>query len=323
MKKEIWVLCLPEHRHLWAGVLGKARELSNSESEMDAVAVVPKDTHLLEMLPDFTSLGAQIIEILPGAGSECLLAGLLADSIRKKKPEIVLFPAAVRESSIAAQTAAKLRTGLTAECIALNMGTDGLLHQIRPAFGGGMIAEILCRTKRPQMATVQPSVFLEKRFEVQGDYCSVRENHLGNTKDPVTKLYSTPYLEAEALQSAHIIVAGGRGIKTREGFHLLNRLALALGGCIGASRAAVDSGISDWKSQIGQTGASVHPDIYLAFGISGAVQHVAGIIRSKKIIAVNHDPKAPIFDYADLAVVADWKETVLNLLAYIAERKKD
>jgi electron transfer flavoprotein alpha subunit len=256
--------------------------------------------------------GVYLLRGLQEVSDDSAIAEALAGIISKDKPGTVLFQATIRGRAIAPAIAAILGTGLTADCIDLDMDQAGCLLQKRPALGDSIIAEIICEKHRPQMATVRPGILPEPVW---------RENSTGQIdKIPVRilpKTVRTGFLKSRndyALSQAGIILAGGAGIGSREGFDYLHHIASCIGGCVGASRAAVDAGYAPYHWQIGQTGVAVRPRLYIAVGISGSVQHLVGMNTSDYIIAVNHDRNAPIFSYADYGIVGDWKETMDQFL---------
>lgn len=237
---------------------------------------------------------------------------ILTQILKAENPDIVLFPAASFASQVAAHAAVSLETGLCADCTDLRLEGDSFVMH-RPAFGGGVEADILCPNHRPQMATVRPGVFTP--FQIPEILPKLTEFIPTSLPADPIELISTLCLPASKnLQNAEIIVAGGLGVGSKEGFALLQKLADKLDGQVGATRGAVDAGFVPWKQQVGQTGLMVNPKIYLAFGISGAIQHIAGMHGSGCIISVNSDPKAPIFAYSDYAIVGDWKEIAEKLL---------
>lgn len=257
--------------------------------------------------------GAQHIYLFETAGpaAERDCAQALCELAISRRPEAVLFPATIRGRSIAPQCAAILRTGLTADCTELLLQEDGLLVQTRPAFGGTLLAEIVCEKTRPQLASVRPGVFLPINTEKEANG-GVIERLPFKSAQPGTQL-ALPG-GAGMLCDAQTVVAGGKGIGSREGFVLLERLASLLGGVTAATRSAVDNGFAEYSRQVGQTGVTLRPRVYIAFGISGAVQHLAGIKDSGRIVAVNTDPKAPLFDYADIGIVAPWHEVASRMI---------
>ena len=236
--------------------------------------------------------------------------------IRKYKPEIVLFGATTQGRDFAGNVATTLETGLTADCTGLDIDPETkFLRQTRPAFGGNIMAVILdYRQFRPQMATVRPKVFPMPPRDESGKGEVIRESLPMTEEEVRTKVLEfIRGTEAVNLVDAEIIVSGGRGIGNAENFRVVKALASALGAAVGASRAAVDSGWIPYEHQVGQTGRTVRPKLYIAAGISGAIQHQAGMKTSDIIVAVNKDPEAPIFKIANYGIIGDLF-TVLPLL---------
>jgi electron transfer flavoprotein alpha subunit len=248
------------------------------------------------------------------------------DLIRKYKPEIVLMGATGLGRDLAGAAATALQTGLTADCTGLTIDkNDRLLEQTRPAFGGNIMATILTRTHRPQMASVRPHV-LPKPEPVPGQKGSlVREPLNLKEEDVSVKILEILHEGQDAgkvdIAGSEILVSGGRGMLAPENFNLLKELADLMGGTVSASRAAVDAGWMPYERQVGQTGKTVRPKIYIACGISGAIQHLVGMQDSDLIIAINRDKDAPIFEVADLGVVGDVFQVVPALIAKIRELK--
>jgi electron transfer flavoprotein alpha subunit len=246
---------------------------------------------------------------------------LLSLLIQEHRPEIVLAGATPIGRSFFPRVAARLATGLTADCTALEIDMEtGNLRQIRPAFGGNIMAAILCPYKRPQMATVRPRVM--KRGvcdeEKKGEIIHIDvEGLLSRTK--VVETVKEVSGMTVNIQDAEVIVSGGRGLGDQKGFNLLEELAGLLGGTVGASRGAVDAGWISYRHQVGQTGRTVCPKVYVACGISGAVQHIVGMQSSEVIIAINKNPEAPIFDVATYGIVGDVYEVVPLLIRKIKE----
>lgn len=242
--------------------------------------------------------------------------------IRKYKPEVVLLGATTQGRDFAGSLATTLETGLTADCTGLDIDPEKkLLRQTRPAFGGNIMATILCEAHRPQMATVRPKVFpMPERDESRAGEI-VRES-LDMTEDRVRTRVLDFIRGAETvnLMDAEIIVSGGRGMGGPEQFKVLRELADVLGAALGASRAAVDSGWIPYEHQVGQTGKTVRPKIYFACGISGAIQHQAGMKTSDIIIAINKDPEAPIFKIATYGIVGDLFQVVPKLTEELKAR---
>jgi electron transfer flavoprotein alpha subunit len=245
--------------------------------------------------------------------------------VKEKKPEILLFGATPQGRDLAPRVANRLRTGLTADCTGLEIyKKDGILLQTRPALGGNIMATIVCPNNRPQMATVRPGVM--KRLPYDPGRKGTKEEmsiELAE-KDFVTRVLKI--VEATTshakLEDAKIIVSGGRGMRDPQGFKILEELAAELGGEVGASRAAVEAGWIDYDHQIGQTGKTVRPDLYIACGISGSIQHLAGMARSRYIISINMDKNAPIAEVSDVTFVGDLFQVVPMLTSKIREYKE-
>ena len=256
-------------------------------------------------------------------------AHALAEVIKKYKPEIMLVGATAIGRDLGPRVSARIHTGLTADCTQLEIGDfpinpipgrEQLHNQLlmtRPAFGGNTIATIACPNFRPQMATVRPGV-MQKAERVEGAQAVIEEFNPGfvpNNKYVEILDIVKAVSDVEDIMDAKILVSGGRGVGSAENFKLLDDLAEALGGTVSCSRAVVDAG---WKSkdlQVGQTGKTVRPHVYFAIGISGAIQHVAGMEDSDLIIAINKDEDAPIFDVADYGLVGDLNKIVPALTA--------
>ncbi|NLN75424.1 MAG: electron transfer flavoprotein subunit alpha [Armatimonadetes bacterium] len=232
---------------------------------------------------------------------------VLTDVMRDYKPEIVLAGATTTGRSFMSGVAIRLYTGLTADCTGLEIGEDGLLHQTRPAYGGNIMATILCPYTRPQMATVRHKVFPTSAKRCEGEAEIIRltpKPALFGSRSKFVDFVETVG-EQGNLVDADIIISGGRGLGGPEGSAPIRELADELGAAVGASRAAVDAGWIPYAHQVGQTGKTVCPKIYIACGISGAVQHQVGLKSSDVIIAINRDPNAPVFDIATHGFVGD------------------
>ena len=240
----------------------------------------------------------------------------------RHKPAIMLYGATIMGRDLAPRVASSLYTGLTADCTALAI-KDGLLLQSRPAFGGNIMADILSPNSRPQMATVRPNV-MKLAEPIYGKVALTVREDIKIDKS----LRRVKVLERELsretggakIEEARIIVSGGRGMKTKAGFKQLEELCRLLGGVVGASRGAVDMGLKEKSHQVGQSGTTVSPKLYLACGISGAVQHIVGMKSSDVIVAVNKDPNAPIFNVAKYGVVGDAHEIAPKLIEALKKK---
>jgi electron transfer flavoprotein alpha subunit len=256
-------------------------------------------------------------------------AAAITHLVKKHQPEVFLMGATTLGRDLAGAVATSLKTGLTADCTHLEMGpirnsTEKYLLMTRPAFGGNVIATIVCKDYKPQMATVRPRVFdtCPKDPSPKGEI--VAEEFTITPEMMAAELVE--FIEDRSaglnLEYADVIVSGGKGLGKPEGFALIKELADELGGVVGSSRAAVDGGWIDYKHQVGQTGKTVRPKLYVAAGISGAIQHKVGMQDSNFILAINTDPKAPIFEVATLGVVGDLYQVIPEMLQQIRARKK-
>ena len=245
-----------------------------------------------------------------------------AELVRKNRPEILLIGATSNGRDFAGGLATELRTGLTADCTKLEVDIEKRhLLQTRPAFGGNIMATILSGKHRPQMATVRPKVFpVPTKCESKPGEIVLSDLLLDEDLLTTKVLEFIPSTEAVNLADAEVIVSGGRGMDCPENFELLRELAALLGGSVGASRAVVDAGWIPYDHQVGQTGRTVRPKLYIACGISGAVQHLAGMKTSGTIIAINKDPDAPIFGVATYGFVGDAMEIIPHMINKLKKR---
>ncbi|MDF2524111.1 MAG: Electron transfer flavoprotein alpha/beta-subunit [Clostridiales bacterium] len=242
---------------------------------------------------------------------------VIFEAIEHYKPEIVLLGATHIGRDLGPCLAVKANTGLTADCTKLEIDpVDKKIKQTRPAFGGNLMATIICPNHRPQMSTVRPGVMERATFTPgkKGEVIELNHTfHEGDIRTKVIDIVKT-MKDAISLTDAEVIVAGGMGLGKSEGFSLLKKLADKFGGSVAASRAAVDAGWIDHAYQVGQTGTTVKPKIYIACGISGAIQHVAGMQNSEQIIAINANETAPIFEVADYGIVGDLYKVIPALM---------
>lgn len=260
---------------------------------------------------------------------------IVSGIIGERQPQVVLYGATSVGRDLAPRIASYLRCGLTADCTALEIGdhTDArtgkdyhdILYQIRPAFGGNIIATIVCPETRPQMATVREGVMRKEVIDPQrkGEVVSLNASQYLKAEDECLRVISRQIdPQGVDIKGASIIVAGGYGVGSRENFQLLHQLAAMIGGEVGASRAAVDAGFCEADRQIGQTGVTVRPKLYIACGISGAVQHRVGMEQSGQILSINTDPDAPINAIADYTIIGDLTEVLPRLMEAYSKSKK-
>ena len=316
-------------------LLGKAKDLAADLNAEVAAVLIGSDVKGLA--DELAAYGADKVIVVDDPELKEYrtepYAHALASVIEKYKPEIMLVGATAIGRDLGPRVSARVKTGLTADCTQLEIGDFPInavagkeqkhnqLLMTRPAFGGNTIATIACPDNRPQMATVRPGV-MQKIAKIEGAKANVEEYNPGFTPDnkyveimEVVKSVS----ETVDIMDAKILVSGGRGVGSAENFKILEDLAEALGGEVSCSRAVVDNG---WKAkdlQVGQTGKTVRPQVYFAIGISGAIQHVAGMEESDLIIAINKDETAPIFDVADYGIVGDLNKIVPELTKQIKE----
>lgn len=257
--------------------------------------------------------GARKVYLLQGEITPYQAGCQIAHLAKKHTPSAIFFSANARGRPIAATVAAILNTGLAADCTHISRNPDGLLVMTRPALGDSMIADILCPLARPQMATVRPGMYLPEEKDAASYTCDAICVPAPKEAPGVILLEKVVQENAELFQ-AQIIIAGGRGVGSREGFAMLGRLASTMGAALGASRGAVNAGYASYRQQIGLTGRTVRPAVYMAFGISGAVQHIVGMDKSGIVLAVDTDPAAPIFEYSDYGIVGDWRHVCENLI---------
>ncbi len=231
----------------------------------------------------------------------------IVDLVGVIKPEILLIGATNQGRDLAPRVSGALGTGLTADCTGLDINEKGQLAATRPTFGGQLMATILCKNY-PQMATVRPNVFKVHRADnfVETEFvsCPVNISYLNNRVE-LLEFKKTIESEINDLNSAEVIVAGGKGLKNEKGFELLQKFADSIGATVAATRGAVEMGLAPQSIQVGQTGKTVNPKVYIACGISGAIQHTVGMTGAEHIIAINNDEAAPIFEIADTGIVGD------------------
>ncbi len=254
---------------------------------------------------------------------------LMCEIIKKTDPQIVLYGATTTGRDLAPRIASALKVGLTADCTDLQIGNhqyketvyENILYQIRPAFGGNIIATIVSPEKHPQMATVREGVMKmnppDSKFSGKITPFEVKFDKDEFPTEIIKRVLEEKHVN---LKGAQIIVSGGIGVGSKEGFDLIKELAHLIGGEVGASRAAVDAGYVSKEHQVGQTGTTVRPKLYIAAGISGSIQHRAGMAESSRIIAINTDPDAPIFQIAHYGIVGDLHEVIPRFIkAYKAK----
>ncbi len=341
LKGEVWVFAEQEEGKLSdvpRELLGKGRELADRLGVR--LGAVLMGENVAGLAQELFEAGADVVHLVEDAALK-VFRGLpyrraFVDLIRTVEPQIVIFGATHMGRDLAPAVASELKCGLTADCTDLQIGNytdvkkkdeagnssvvENVLLQIRPAFGGNIIATIVNPYNWPQMATVREGVM--KPLEVQkGRTGEVVKHTLSTEAQSYEKIVEVLEIirrqSSVNLKGSRIIVAGGAGVGSKENFEQLHKLAEALGGAVGASRAAVDLGYCEHERQIGQTGVTVRPALFISCGISGAVQHLAGMQDSAKIIAINTDPDAPIFKVAHYGIVGDLNVVIPKMIKAI------
>jgi electron transfer flavoprotein alpha subunit len=306
-------------------LLGKAQELAAQLMEPVYAAII--GNNLNEAAKEMVNRGADKVFIYNHPGllnfRDDPYSDLLARCCVEETPSIVLIGATSIGRSMGPRVAAKLKTGLTADCTSLDIDPEtGLLRQTRPAYGGNIMATIITPNGRPQMATVRYKMFPEaERVENPGGVIIKKSFHMNELTDRIKVIGFEEAPEQLSISDADIIVSGGLGMGEPTGFKLIEELASSLGGAVGASRPTVDEGWIDYRHQVGLSGRTVRPKLYMACGISGAVQHQAGMKTSDVIIAINKDPEAPIFKISSLGAVGDLYEIIPRLVEKIKEQR--
>ena len=348
--KNVWVFAEQREGKLMnvaLELIGEGHRLSrdiSADSKVAALLVGDKVEHLAQECFEYGADIVYIIEdpLLKNYTTDAYTKAITA-ALRKYKPEIIMYGATHIGRDLAPRVAGRANVGLTADCTHLDIkvskyidfaqknttlntdtldpaDTDTKLKMTRPAFGGNLMATIVSSTSRPQMSTVRPGVMqkLEKKPGATGEIIRVSADVIDlKPEDIRTKIVDIVKSTKElvSLTDADIICSGGRGLGDAKGFELMQKFADKVGGVVGASRAAVDSGWIDHSHQVGQTGTTVKPKIYFACGISGAIQHLAGMQNSDIIVAINKDADAPIFEVADYGIVGDLYKVIPELMA--------
>lgn len=304
-------------------LLAKGRELADKlHTELCAVCL----GHAVQNTRQLSEYGADRIFLVDSpelaSNPEDMLTGSLTALIQQYKPEILLAGATSLGRSFIPRVAARLGTGLTADCTGLEIDPEKrLLLQTRPTFGGNIMATIICPSSRPQMATVRPRVFKKGKPDTgrRGELIKLDFDKEKITSRTRLINFVEDMSEKIKLDEADIIVAGGRGLGKAENFKLIDDLARALGAAAACSRPPVDDGWIPYSHQVGQTGKTVCPKLYIAFGISGSVQHMAGMQTAETIVAVNNDPSAPIFEIASTGIVGDLFQVIPEMIRQLEQ----
>lgn len=322
----IWAEITPQKyiNTVFYELASKAVELQKGLPDSIVEALIFTDNELSEAYKEsFRNSGFDkvyyVVDEKFGAYKTDLYVKAAIEAVKKISPNIMLIGATTQGRDLAPRISTALHTGLTADCTALDIIEGEKLAATRPTFGGQLMATVLSKNS-PQMATVRPKVFKpqnDNQFYKNTDFIQLDVDVKNfNSKIEILEFKEKIQNEINSIDSAEIIVAGGRGMQSKEGFNLLQQLADKIGGVVGASRLAVEMGFAPAENQIGQTGKTVSPKLYIACGISGALQHTIGMNKSDKIIAINKDKDAPIFEIADYGYVGD----VFDILPKLIEK---
>lgn len=314
--KDVWVyieMAEGSPRNVSLELVGEGRKLADATGEK--LAAVLMGDKVEGVAQDLFANGADLVYLVEAPELAHYntdgYTAVVTDLINQYKPSVILLGATNDGRDLGPRVACRVGTGLTADCTDLGIDeASGLVAWTRPAFGGNIMATILCPDHRPQMGTVRPSVFKKPVADATKTGEIIRVASVAKAEDIRTQLIEVIKVCTGScnLEEAEIIVSGGRGMGKAENFSLIEDLANVLGGSVGASRAAVDAGWKPHMHQVGQTGKTVGPKVYIACGISGAIQHLAGMSSSDVIIAINKDADAPIFNMADYGIVGDANE---------------
>ena len=327
--KNIWVFIETEcgkAKNVGYELLHVARPLADQKGCPLVAVVIGKDIE--GVAKDAVCYGADSAIIVDGPEYEYYTTDAFTKAmvtlVEKYKPETLMIGATNNGRDMGPRVSCRLKTGLTADCTGIDIDEEtGNIAWTRPTFGGNLMATIMCPEHRPQMGTVRPGVFKKGAYDEGRSGEIVKEEIHVAPEEIRTNLVERVNEVAEAvnLEEAEIIVSGGRGVGSAENFKLLEELAAELGATVGCSRAVVDAGWMPHAHQVGQSGKTVAPKLYFAIGISGAIQHLAGISGSDRVIAVNKDEDAPIFDVSDYGIVGYLNEVVPALTAAFKARK--
>jgi electron transfer flavoprotein alpha subunit len=304
-------------------LVSQAKKLANA-LEQKAVAVCLCAKESVDMRERLESIGCdELILVENDELSEYdtdIYTDIISGLIIKGSPNAILFPATPDGRDLAPRISGRLKVGLTADCTDLELNSEKQLVQIRPTYGGNVMAWIISPNSRPQMASVRPNVFkITHSSKASKLKVSTTEIKIGKNRRIKSIGFKPKDIVYKDVSEAGIILSGGYGLG-QDGFPLLHKLAIKIGAAVGATRKPVDEGWAPYDIQIGQTGKTVAPDLYIACGISGALQHSIGIQHSKRIIAINNDPIAPIFSQSDVSILGDVKQVLANLIDLVDQK---
>lgn len=316
--KDVYVFCEQREgavQSVAVELLGKARELADTLNEKVVAILLGKN--ITDKAQSLIAAGADKVlvvdnDLLKDYTTEPYTQAI-TQIINEQKPSILMIGATTIGRDLGPRLSARVCTGLTADCTKLEIGENRELLMTRPAFGGNLMATIVCKDHRPQMSTVRPGV-MKKMTADNSRQGEIVEYPINFNQEKIARVRLVKTVKEDKglvdISEAKILVSGGRGMGTKEGFEKLEELAGVLNAQVSSSRACVDAGVIDHSRQVGQTGKTVRPDLYIACGISGAIQHLAGMEESEFIVAINKDKFAPIFNVADVGIVGDANKIV-------------
>lgn len=324
--KDVYVFCEQREgviQSVALELLGKARELADTLKENVVAILLGKN--ITNKAQDLIAAGADKVLVVDNDLLKDYLTEpytqAITQIINEQKPSILMIGATTIGRDLGPRLSARVSTGLTADCTKLEIGEERELLMTRPAFGGNLMATIVCKDHRPQMSTVRPGV-MKKMTADANRKGEIIEYKINFNEEKISRVRLLKTVKEDKgmidISEAKILVSGGRGVGSQEGFNKLEELAGVLNAQVSSSRACVDAGIIDHSRQVGQTGKTVRPDLYIACGISGAIQHLAGMEESEFIVAINKDKFAPIFNVADVGIVGD----VNKIIPMLTERLK-
>ncbi len=303
-------------------LLGKGRMLANRLNEPLLCVILGKS---VKQVNELLFYGADEVHYFENDHLELFncetYSKIISDFIKNLKPSIFLIGATLSGRELGPRIAARVRTGLTADCTGLKITDDGLLLQTRPAFGGNIMASIICPNTRPQMATIRPKIMRKPVKIIREGKLIHHKVNLKFLESRIKILDEIKFDNHHNIENADVIISGGMGLGKKEGFETLEELANELNGVVAASRPTVDAGWADYSIQVGMSGKVVQPKLYIACGISGAVQHRVGMETSNIVVAINKNEQAPIFEIADFGIVADLYDVIPELIKNLKKQE--
>ncbi len=322
--KDVWVFIECKNSKINKSclqILSKGRKIADKLGEkLVALIIIKEFPNRNQIIKELSKYGVNEVRLIKYKDLSPFLeeniSAIISKEIALSNPNIVLFLGTYLGRVIAPRISANIKTGLTADCTDLKIDKENNLVQVRPTFGGKILANIICPNHRPQMASVRANIFDCEIIKVKKDIKVIEKvvdyNSMKGIKE-IVKIIENKSKEKN-IEDTSFVICAGKGIGKKEGINLLKKLACKLGAELGCTRAVVDEGWLDSSKQIGQTGKIIRPNIYIGFGVSGAIQHLMGMKRSKTIIAINKDKRAPIFNISDIGIISDLYDVIPELI---------